>query len=157
VLRRPLILRYIKPVSANLQQTPRLFHNYPARMDSQLTPVFTKDACPPAGPYSQAIKAAGQVFCAGQIPADSTGKLVEGSIAEKTEQCIKNLKAILTEAGSGIPKVVKVGVFLSDMKHFAEMNGEYEKWFTHKPARTCVAVRELPKGVDVEIEAIAVQ
>jgi enamine deaminase RidA (YjgF/YER057c/UK114 family) len=103
---------------------------------------------------------------------------VEGSIAEKTEQCIKNLKAILTEAGSGIPKVVKVGVslitsswmyacieyscfipqvFLSDMKHFAEMNGEYEKWFTHKPARTCVAVRELPKGVDVEIEAIAVQ
>ncbi|KIW50398.1 hypothetical protein PV05_11988 [Exophiala xenobiotica] len=126
-------------------------------MDSQLTPVFTKDACPPAGPYSQAIKAAGQVFCAGQIPADSTGKLVEGSIAEKTEQCIKNLKAILTEAGSGIPKVVKVGVFLSDMKHFSEMNGEYEKWFTHKPARTCVAVRELPKGVDVEIEAIAVQ
>ncbi|KAK7894690.1 hypothetical protein LTR67_005429 [Exophiala xenobiotica] len=126
-------------------------------MDSQLTPVFTKDACPPAGPYSQAIKAAAQVFCAGQIPADSTGKLVEGSIAEKTEQCIKNLKAILTEAGSGIPKVVKVGVFLSDMKHFAEMNGEYEKWFTHKPARTCVAVRELPKGVDVEIEAIAVQ
>lgn len=63
-----------------------------------------------AGPYSQAIKAAGLVFAAGQIPADSTGKLVSGSIAEKTEQCCKNLKAILDAAGSGIPKVVKVGV-----------------------------------------------
>ncbi|KAK4941179.1 hypothetical protein LTR10_018852 [Elasticomyces elasticus] len=126
-------------------------------MSSGLTPVFSKDACPPAGPYSQAIKAAGQVFVAGQIPADSNGQLVTGSIAEKTEQCCKNLEAILKAAGSEISKVVKCGVFLSDMKHFAEMNGEYEKWFTHKPARTCVAVRELPKGVDVEIEAIAIQ
>jgi len=126
-------------------------------MSSALTPVFSADACPPAGPYSQAIKAAGQVWVAGQIPADKTGKLVTGSIADKTEQCCKNIKAILEAAGSEIPKVVRVGVFLADMKDFPEMNGEYEKWFTHKPARTCVAVRELPKGVDVEIEAIAVQ
>lgn len=126
-------------------------------MSSEMTHVFTKDACPPAGPYSQAIKAAGQVWVAGQIPADSSGKLVEGSIADKTKQCCENIKAILKEAGSDIGKVVKAGVFLSDMKHFAEMNGVYEQYFTHKPARTCVAVRELPKGVDVEIEAIAIQ
>ncbi|KAK5047937.1 hypothetical protein LTR84_006126 [Exophiala bonariae] len=125
--------------------------------DNGLTKVFTKNACPPAGPYSQAIKAAGQVWVAGQIPADEQGKLVEGSIAEKTAQCIKNLKAILEEAGSEIGKIVRVGVFLSDMQHFKEMNGEYEKWFTHKPARTCVAVKQLPLGVDVEIEAIAIQ
>lgn len=74
----------------------------------------------------------------------------------KTEQCIRNLKAILEEAGSGIHKVVKVTVFLSDMQHFAEMNGEYEKWFLHKPARSCVAVKSLRKAAEVEIEAIAI-
>ncbi|RVX71881.1 hypothetical protein B0A52_04280 [Exophiala mesophila] len=124
---------------------------------SGLTPVYTKEACPPAGPYSQAIKAAGIVFCAGQIPADKNGNLVEGTIAQKTEACVNNVRAILAEAGSEIGKVVKVSVFLSDMSHFAEMNGEYEKWFTHKPARTCVAAKQLPKGVDVEIEVMALQ
>ncbi|EXJ85369.1 endoribonuclease L-PSP [Capronia coronata CBS 617.96] len=126
-------------------------------MSSGLTPVLTKDACPPSGPYSQAIKAAGQIWVAGQIPADSTGQLVSGSIAQKTEQCCKNIKAIVEAAGSEMTKVVKVNIFLADMKFFAEMNGEYEKWFGHKPARSCVAVRELPKGVDVEIEAVAIQ
>ncbi|KAJ9609071.1 hypothetical protein H2200_006842 [Cladophialophora chaetospira] len=126
-------------------------------MSSELTKVFTKNACPPAGPYSQAIKAAGQVWVAGQIPADSNGQLVEGSVADKTKQCCENIKAILEEAGSGLEKVVRAGVFLSDMKHFSEMNGVYEQYFSHKPARTCVAVKELPKGVDVEIEAIAIQ
>jgi len=126
-------------------------------MSSHMEIVFSKDACPPAGPYSQAIKAAGQVWVAGQIPADNTGKLVEGSIADKTTQCCENIKAILEAAGSEMGKVVRAGVFLSDMKHFSEMNGVYEKYFSHKPARTCVAVRELPKGVDVEIEAIALQ
>lgn len=133
------------------------FHSNPANMSSGLTPVLSKDACPPAGPYSQAIKAAGQVWVAGQIPADASGNLVTGSIGDKTKQCCENLKAILEAAGSEIPKVVRVGVFLTDMANFAGMNAEYEKWFTHKPARTCVAVRELPKGVDVEIEAIAIQ
>lgn len=108
-----------------------------------------------AGPYSQAIRAGGTIFVAGQIPADTSGTLVEGSITDKTRQCCENLKAILEEAGSGLEKVVRCGVFLDDMKNFAEMNAEYEKWFAHKPARTCVAVKQLPKGVPVEIEAIA--
>jgi 2-iminobutanoate/2-iminopropanoate deaminase len=72
-----------------------------------------------------------------------------------TEQCIKNQAAVLKEAGSSIEKVVKVNVFITNMEHFAEMNGEYEKWFKHKPARSCVAVFQLPKGALVEIELIA--
>lgn len=72
-----------------------------------------------------------------------------------TELCIKNLTAVLKEAGSGLEKVVKVNVFLTSMDSFAEMNGVYEKFFTHKPARSCVAVYQLPKGVEVEIECIA--
>ena len=86
---------------------------------------------------------------AGQIPADENGNLVDGSITEITRQCCKNVKAILDEAGSGIEKVVRAGIFLNDMAHFQEMNKEYEQWFSHKPARTCVAVKELPKGVKV--------
>lgn len=101
--------------------------------------------------------------------------MVEGSIADKTKQCCQNLEAVLKEAGSSIPKVVKCNIFLSDMAHFAvshrpsvfcprrvradpipqEMNSVYEQWFAHKPARSCVAVKTLPKNVDVEIEAIA--
>lgn len=73
-----------------------------------------------------------------------------------TELCIKNLSAVLEAAGSSLQKVVKVNVFITDMKNFAEMNGVYEKWFAHKPARSCVAVYQLPKGVPVEIECIAV-
>ncbi|EXJ86694.1 endoribonuclease L-PSP [Capronia epimyces CBS 606.96] len=115
--------------------------------------VFTRNAAPPAGPYSQAIKAAGQVFCSGQLPTDPAGVLITGTVAEKTEACIRNLKAILGEAGSELGKVI----FLSDMQYFQEMNAEYEKWFSHKPARSCVAVRTLPKNADVEIEAIAIQ
>ncbi|KAL1958862.1 hypothetical protein VTO42DRAFT_3699 [Malbranchea cinnamomea] len=126
-------------------------------MASSITPVFTKDACPPAGPYSQAIKANGQVFVSGQIPMDSNGTLIEGSVADKTEQCCRNLSAVLNAAGTSIDKVVKVNVFLTDMGDFAEMNSVYEKFFTHKPARSCVAVHQLPKGVPVEIECIALQ
>ncbi|KAF2816634.1 YjgF-like protein [Mytilinidion resinicola] len=95
------------------------------------------------------------LFLSGQIPADKEGNLVEGSIANKTEACIKNVLAILEEAGSSIEKVFKVTVFLDDMANFAEMNSVYEKYFAHKPARSCVAVKQLPKGVPVEIETIA--
>ena len=83
------------------------------------------------------------------MPVDVHGNFVEGSITEITRQCCKNVKAVLDEAGSGIEKVVRAGVFLADMQDLNEMNVEYEKWFSHKPARTCVAVRELPKGVKV--------
>lgn len=102
-----------------------------------------------AAPYSQAIKAASQIWVSGQIPADSSGALIQGTIAEKTAQCCRNVKAILEAGGSEMGKVVRVGVFLDDMVHFKEMNEEYAKWFTHKPARTCVAVKELPLGVSV--------
>ncbi|CAK7266538.1 hypothetical protein SEPCBS57363_002139 [Sporothrix epigloea] len=117
--------------------------------------IFTEEAAFPAGPYSQAIKTPFAIFCSGQIPADKTGALIEGTIQDKTAQCIKNLEAVLKAAGSELSKVVKVNIFLADISFFADMNGEYSKWFTHKPARSCVAVKTLPKNVDVEIECIA--
>jgi reactive intermediate/imine deaminase len=104
---------------------------------------------------SQAIIAGPQVFVSGQIPADKTGALIEGSITDKTTQCCENIVAILKEANTPVEKVVKVNVFLDDMAHFAEMNGVFEKYFAHKPARSCVAVKTLPKNVPVEIECIA--
>ncbi|CAM1506830.1 Fc.00g064710.m01.CDS01 [Cosmosporella sp. VM-42] len=119
------------------------------------TIVFTKNAPAPVGPYSQAIKTPTAIYCSGQIPLTPEGELLEGTIGEKTKQCCSNLQAVLEEAGSSIAKVVKVNIFLSDMAHFAPMNAEYEQWFSHKPARSCVAVKTLPKNVDVEIEAIA--
>ncbi|KAK4901303.1 hypothetical protein LTR27_001861 [Elasticomyces elasticus] len=117
--------------------------------------ILSKKSAPPVGPYSQAIKAGPHIFVSGQIPANGEGKLTEGSIADKTKACCEGLKNILEEAGSSIGRVVKVTVFLTTMDNFAEMNSVYEKYFTHKPARSCVAVKELPKGVPVEIEAIA--
>ena len=83
------------------------------------------------------------------------GDMIEGAIGHKTSFCIANIRHILKAAGSDIQKVVKVNVFLTDMKNFVDMNKVYEKHFTHKPARSCVAVHQLPKGVDVEIECIA--
>ncbi|CAN8099543.1 unnamed protein product [Discula destructiva] len=117
--------------------------------------IFTKDAPAALGPYSQAIKTPSAIYCSGQIPLDSEGNFVQGTIQDKTGQCIKNLKAVLTAAGSSIEKVVKVNIFLADMNSFVDMNEEYAKWFVHKPARSCVAVKTLPKNVDVEIECIA--
>ncbi|KAI3529421.1 endoribonuclease L-PSP [Colletotrichum paranaense] len=158
------LLRSVTRLSsrAAVRSTPRIitrFHIQPfsvntAKMSEQSI-VFTKNAPAALGPYSQAIKTPTAIYCSGQIPLTPEGTFVEGSIADKTKQCISNLKAVLVEAGSSIEKVVKVNIFLADMGDFAEMNGEYEKWFTHKPARSCVAVKTLPKNVDVEIECIA--
>ncbi|EPE24433.1 YjgF-like protein [Glarea lozoyensis ATCC 20868] len=120
--------------------------------------VFTKDAAPALGPYSQAIATSSTIYCSGQIPCTPEGEILSqptSSISQMTEQCIKNLSAVLEAAGSSISKVVKVNVFLTSMDNFVEMNGVYEKFFTHKPARSCVAVYQLPKGVPVEIECIA--
>ncbi|KAF2144005.1 uncharacterized protein K452DRAFT_223486, partial [Aplosporella prunicola CBS 121167] len=104
---------------------------------------------------SQAVQVGQQIFVSGQIPADAQGNLVEGNIGQKTEASCKNIVAILSEAGSDISRVFKVNVFLDDMANFGEMNAVYEKFFAHKPARSCVAVKQLPKGVPVEIECIA--
>lgn len=98
------------------------------------------------------------IYCSGQIPCTSSGTILslsDSSISAMTELCIQNLSAVLKAAGSDISKVVKVNVFLTSMDYFVEMNGAYEKFFAHKPARSCVAVYQLPKGVPVEIECIA--
>ncbi|KAL8823636.1 MAG: hypothetical protein Q9191_005677 [Dirinaria sp. TL-2023a] len=122
---------------------------------SDMQSISTEKACPVAGPYSQALKTPHAIYVSGQLPAYADGSLPDVSIGEKTRLCIQNLRAILDAAGSDLSKVVKVVVFLTSMTNFAEVNTEYEKHFTHKPARSCVAVKELPKGVPVEIECVA--
>ncbi|KAF2404084.1 YjgF-like protein [Trichodelitschia bisporula] len=122
---------------------------------SDIKKISTTDAFPVAGPYSQAVATPGLIFVSGQIPGTPDGQLVKGSIAEQTRACCDNVAAILKASGSSVERVVKVNVFLDDMANFKEMNGEYEKFFTHKPARSCVAVKALPLGVPVEIECIA--
>lgn len=109
------------------------------------------------GPYSAAVRAGGLIFTSGQIPADpATGDLVAGGISEQTEQSLKNLSAVLEAAGSNLDKVIKTTCFLTDMADFAAFNAAYGKYFTdHKPARSTVAVRALPKGALVEIECVA--
>ncbi|KAK0509164.1 hypothetical protein JMJ35_008535 [Cladonia borealis] len=130
------------------------------------TVVHTDKAPPPLPVYSQAIICQGMVYCSGQIAMDpETKTIVEGGISDRTAshsiyeatmQCIRNLSAVLEEAGSSLHNVVRVGVFLTDMSNFAAMNKVYETMFKDpKPCRTCVAVKELPMRTDVEIECIA--
>ena len=119
--------------------------------------IFTENAPAPVGPYSQAIEAQGFIFCSGQIPIDpQTNELVLGSIEDQTRLVMKNIGAVLEAAGTDFNGVIKTGIFIKDMKHFSQVNSVYETFFSQTPpARSCVAVRELPKGVDVEIEVIA--
>jgi len=124
---------------------------------SELKRVHT-DAAPAAiGPYSQAIVTDGWVFCSGQIAIDaSTGEVVGGDVARQTEQVLTNLRHVLEAAGAGMDTVVKTTVFLSDMGAFQTMNEVYARHFgDHRPARAAVQAAALPKGVDVEIEAVA--
>ena len=119
------------------------------------TVIATTNAPGAIGPYSQGFEVNGIVYTSGQIPADpATGAVPEG-IAAQAEQSCKNVGAILEAAGSSFEKVFKTTCFLADMADFAAFNEVYAKYFTSKPARSCVAVRELPKGVLCEIEAIA--
>lgn len=108
------------------------------------------------GPYSQAMRVNGFLFASGQIPlSPETGEIVGASIEEQAERCCRNVQAILEANGLGFEDVVKTTCFLADMGDFAAFNGVYGKFFTGKPARSCVAVRELPKKVLCEIEVIA--
>ncbi len=109
------------------------------------------------GPYSQAVVAGEWVFASGQIPTDpGTGELIDGGIAEQTDRVMKNLAAVLEEAGLSLDRVVKTTVYLADMGTFAEMNAVYAEHFgDHRPARATVEVAVLPKNVGVEIDAIA--
>ena len=120
--------------------------------------ILTPDAPAPIGPYSQAVQVGQQLFISGQIPLDpSTGELITGSIEEETTQVMKNLSAVLSQAGGDWENVVKVSIFLTDMADFAAVNKIYGSYISEKsaPARETVAVAGLPKGVRVEISAIA--
>lgn len=120
--------------------------------------ISTENAPGAIGPYSQAIKAGGMVFCSGQIPINiETGEFVSEDIAEQTEQVLKNLRAVLEAAGSSLNKVVKTGVFLADMNDFAAMNEVYGRYFSdNKPARATVQAARLPRDAKVEIDCIAI-
>ncbi|MBE6783757.1 MAG: RidA family protein [Ruminococcaceae bacterium] len=118
--------------------------------------VYTKNAPEAIGPYSQAIVSGNLVFTSGQIPLNpETGVLEGNNITEQTHRVCKNLKAVLEESGSSLQKVVKTVCFLNEMADFAEFNAVYAEYFTGKPARSCVAVKELPRGALVEVEVIA--
>ena len=117
--------------------------------------IETTNAPGAIGPYSQGMICGNLVFCSGQIPVDPvTGSIPEG-IRKQAEQSCKNVAAVLEAGDSGLEKVVKTTCFLADMAYFAEFNAVYAEYFVSKPARSCCAVKELPKGVLCEIEAIA--
>ena len=118
--------------------------------------IYTKNAPDAIGPYSQAIKAGGLVFTSGQIAINpATGAVEAQGIEAQTEQICKNLSAVLEAAGTSLDKAVKTVCFLADMNDFAVFNEVYGKYFTSKPARSCVAVKTLPKNVLAEVEVIA--
>lgn len=118
--------------------------------------IYTKNAPDAIGPYSQAKVIGNLVFTSGQIAIDpAVGDVTAATIEEQTEQVCKNLSALLEAAGTSIDKAVKTVCFLKDMGDFAAFNEVYAKYFTSKPARSCVAVKQLPKDVLVEVEVIA--
>jgi len=121
--------------------------------------IFAENAPKAIGPYSQAVEANGTLYISGQIPLNpETAKIVEGGITEQTEQVMKNIKAILTEAGYSFEDVVKSTVLLSDIANFGAMNEVYGKYYTENPpARAAYEVANLPMNVLVEIETIAVK
>ncbi len=119
--------------------------------------IHTDNAPAAIGPYSQGFEVNGFVFTSGQIPVDPASGTVPEGIAAQAEQSCKNVAAILAQAGTGMDKVFKTTCFLADMGDFSAFNEMYAKHFVSKPARSCVAVKDLPKGVLCEIEAIAVK
>ncbi len=121
-----------------------------------LKKVATSKAPAAIGPYSQGIIAGDMLFASGQIPINpATGEITGKDITEQATQAIENVGAILAEAGCDYTKVVKTTCFLAEMADFAAFNAVYEKYFTEKPARSCVAVKQLPKDVLCEVEVIA--
>ena len=122
----------------------------------ELKKIATEKAPSAIGPYSQAVVCGEMVFTSGQIPIHPASGNVEAvTIEEQTEQVMQNLGAVLKASGSGFEKAVKTTCFLADINDFSAFNAVYAKYFTTKPARSCVAVKDLPKGVKVEVEVIA--
>lgn len=118
----------------------------------------TKNAPGAVGPYSQGVMGGNMVFTSGQLPIDpKTGELITGDIVRATRMSLENLKAVVESAGGSIENIVKVNVFVTDITQFGVINEEYANFFgTHKPARSLVEVSKLPKGGEIEIEAVAV-
>ena len=124
---------------------------------NKITKIHTDNAPAAVGPYSQAIAAGGMLYTSGQIALDpATGEIVGDDIKAQAEQVMKNLAAVLTEAGTSQENVIKTTCFLKDIGHFGAFNEVYGAFFTEKPARSCVAVKTLPKDVLCEVEVIAV-
>ncbi len=122
----------------------------------EINKVSTANAPAAIGPYSQAIKVGEFLFTSGQIPLDpASGNMIGENITEQTEQVMKNLGAVLSAAGTSYENAIKTTCFLADMNDFAAFNAVYAKYFTTCPARSCVAVKTLPKGALVEVEVIA--
>lgn len=121
--------------------------------------IATKKAPQAIGPYSQAVEAGGLIFVSGQIPlSPDTGEMVAGDIEGQTEQVLKNLREILSAAGSSLEQVVKITVYITNMEHFSRMNEVYARYFSQDyPARVCVEVSGLPKQALVEIDVVAVR
>lgn len=125
---------------------------------AEIRRIHTENAPAAVGPYSQAIEVNGIVYSSGQIPLDpATGEIVEGDIKVQTERVMKNLLAVLEAAGTKQENIVKTMCFLADMGDFAAFNEVYAEYITEKPARSCVAVKTLPKDVLCEVEVIAVK
>ena len=126
-------------------------------MKDLIKTIETTNAPAAIGPYSQAKVFNGLLYTSGQIPLDPvTGEVAGVNIEAQTEQVMKNISAVLNAADAGFNSVIKTTCFLSDMSNFAAFNSIYEKYFTNKPARSCIAVKSLPKNVLVEVEVIAV-
>lgn len=126
--------------------------------DKKIQPIITSKAPAAIGPYSQGISVGEMVFVSGQTPLRADGTLVEGTVAEQTEQCLKNILEVLLAGGLTMDAVVKTTVYMTDLGKFAEMNGVYAKKFRMPfPARATVQVSALPKGAAVEIDAVAVR
>lgn len=125
-------------------------------MSSHREPVTALGAPAALGPYSHAVRAGGLLFCSGQVPIDpESGELVEGGPGAQAIRCLENLAAVCASAGAALADAVKVTVYLTDMADFAEVNAAYAEYFpADPPARVAIAVAGLPKGADVEIDAI---
>jgi 2-iminobutanoate/2-iminopropanoate deaminase len=117
--------------------------------------IYTKNAPKAIGPYSQAVKVGNFIYTSGQIALRADGKFLDEDIKTQTKQVCENLKAVLEAAGCKLENVVKTTIFLDDINNFTAVNEVYGEYFKHKPARSTVAVKELPKGAKVEIECVA--
>lgn len=137
---------------------PNKMRDDSAKEKQMMKKISTQNAPAAVGPYSQAIEAGGMIYTSGQIALDpSTGQLVGTTITEQAEQVMKNLVAVLEAAGTKPENAVKTLCFLTDINDFAAFNEVYAKYFTEKPARSCVGVQSLPKGAICEVEVIAVK